>query len=125
MNKITLNLPSQQRGSFYVTCVLLLLLGGALTVVLKLAPAYTGNSVVKNAMTAAKARSDYKDLSLEDLRRELLKSVSINGVEGFDSKSINFKHENGKDYVDISYEVRVPMVYNVSAIVSFQTRYDK
>ncbi|HTQ99693.1 MAG TPA: DUF4845 domain-containing protein [Candidatus Acidoferrum sp.] len=125
MNKFKLNSLSKQRGSFFVTALMLVLLGGALTLVLKLAPAYTSNIALKNSMTAITARSDYKGMSLDEVRNELIKGLRVNAVEGFDAKYVTFAHESSKDYVDIDYEVRVAIVANISAVIEFKNRFDK
>ena len=125
MIMIKTKLPSRQRGSFYVTLTMLVLLGAALTLALKLAPAYAGNSVVKTSMAGLMAKSDYKSMSIDDIRRGLIKTMQVNSVDGFDAGKAVITHEGGKDYVDINYEIRIPIVYNVSAIVEFKNRFDK
>ena len=92
MHMIKPNLPTLQRGSFYVTGVMLLLLGGALTIVLKLAPSYTGNATLKNSMTTITARSDFKDLGIEEIRNDLLKSLRVDAIDGFDARNVKITH---------------------------------
>jgi len=125
MNMIKTKLPSRQRGSFYVTLTMLVLLGAALTLALKLAPAYAGNSVVKSSMATLMTKTEYKSMGIEDIRKSLIKTIQINNVEGFDAGKAVIAHDGGKDYVDINYEIRIPIVYNVSAIVEFKNRFDK
>lgn len=125
MNKLKMKAPVHQRGSFFVTGVMLLLLGAALTCVLKLAPAFVGNSTVKNMMATIQARSDYRSMTVDAIREDMLRSLRVNPIEGFDVKTVVIKTEGNQEFVDINYEVRVPMVMNISAIVDFRNRFPK
>jgi hypothetical protein len=125
MIMIKTKLPSRQRGSFYVTLTMLVLLGAALTLALKLAPAYAGNSVVKSSMASLMAKTEYKTMGIDDIRKSLIKTMQVNSLDGFDAGKAVITHDGGRDYVDINYEIRIPIVYNVSAVVEFKNRFDK
>ncbi len=125
MKPIKSKLPAGQRGSFYVTVTMLVLLGAAVTFALKVAPAYIGNSTLKNSMAAIMAKSDYKSMDIDEIRKELIKSMVVNSIEGFDAKNVVLKRESGNEYVDINYEVRSALVYNISVVIEFKNRFNK
>ncbi len=125
MNKINTQLPSRQRGSFYVTVFMLVLMGAAVTFGLKVAPAYAGNAILKSSMTVIMAKKEYKDMDIDAIRKDLGKTLQVNKVEGLSLQDIVIKREGGKEYVDINYEIRNPLVLNISVVVAFQNRFDK
>ena len=125
MNKINSQLPSRQRGSMYVTLFMLLLLGCVITFALKVAPAYTGNAILKSSMSAIMAKKEFKDMDIAELRSELSKSLRVNSVDGFETTNMKITHEAGKDYADITYEIRNHLAANMSVVVEFNNRFDK
>lgn len=118
-------LPARQRGAFYATVILLVLVGAVLTATLKIVPAYNDDNMVQQAMDSVLGHPDYKTMSIADIRREILRSLRVNNVENFDAENVKLVRDSGKDYVDITYETRIPMVANIFAVVVFSRRYDK
>lgn len=125
MNRITTQLPTRQRGALYATVILLVLVGSVITAALKIVPAYTNDNIVQKAMEAITERADYKTMSISDIRKEVARSLQVNRVENFNTENVMLAREAGKEYVDVVYETRIPMVANISAIVAFNKRYDK
>lgn len=117
-------LPARQHGSFYSTVVIVAMFGIFLTVALKLAPAYMDNNVIVNAMEGVAANSSLKEMSVTEIREGLYKTLNVNNVT-LDGDAIKVVREGSREYVEISYERRIPLFYNVAALVSFSTRFDK
>ena len=114
-----------QRGSFYTTVIMLVLLGSVLTCALKVVPLFLNNSVVRNSMESIAAKADYKTMTIGDIRKEMLRSLTVNKVEGFDADRILLTRESGSEYIDINYEARVKIVANIYAMVEFTNRFNK
>jgi hypothetical protein len=115
-----------QRGSFYTTVIMLVLLGSVLTCALKIAPLFADNAVVRNSMESIAAKGDYKTMGISEIRTEMLRSLQVNNVEGFDAENIVLTREpGGVEYIDINYEARVKIVANIYALVDFTNRFDK
>jgi len=125
MNRIITKLPAHQRGAFYATVILLVLVGAVITAALKIVPAYNDDNIVQASMLAISLRPEYKEMGIADIRKELLRSLQVNNVENFDAQAVQLTREAGQDYVDVTYERRIPMVANIFAVIAFNKRYDK
>lgn len=118
------NLPKRQQGSFYSTVIIVAMFGIFLTAALKIAPAYMDHNVVTNTMDGIVANNDMGEMNINDIRDSLMKTLSINNVK-LSGDAIKLVQEGGQEFVDINYETRVPLFYNISAVVSFTNRYEK
>lgn len=120
----SVKLSGRQQGSFYSTAIIVILFGVFLTVALKIAPAYMDNSVIKNAMEGIDANNDLAQMPLAEIRTSIMRTLNTNNVE-FDASNITLVEEGGSEYIDIVYERRIPLFSNISALVSFEQRYEK
>ena len=125
MRHFNTQLPARQRGALYAAVILLLLVGAVITATLKIVPAYNDNNIVKAAVESIAARPEHKTMSISDIRKDVLRSLRVNNIENFDADDVKSTREAGKDYIDVVYETSVPMVANISAVVSFNYRYNK
>ena len=125
MRHFNTQLPARQRGALYAAVILLLLVGAVITATLKIVPAYDDNNIVKAAVESIAARPEHKTMSISDIRKDVLRSLRVNNIENFDADDVKSTREAGKDYIDVVYETSVPMVANISAVVSFNYRYNK
>ena len=125
MRHFNTQLPARQRGALYAAVILLLLVGAVITATLKIVPAYNDNNIVKAAVKSIAARPEHKTMSISDIRKEVLRSLRVNNIENFDADDVRLTREAGKDYIGVVYETSVPMVANISAVVSFNYRYNK
>jgi len=119
------SMPGSQGGSMYSTLIMVILFGLVLTAGLKIAPAYLDNNVISNAMSTISANNDIAAMNIRDIRADLYKTFTTNGIENFDMNSVVVTKENGKEYIDIDYEARKTLFYNIDAVVSFKNRFDK
>jgi hypothetical protein len=117
-------MPRGQQGSFYSTAIIVVMFGVFLTTALKIAPAYMDNNVVTNAMESVAANNNLKEMSQADIRASVMKTLNVNNV-ALDSNAIKVVQEGSAEFVVISYEARVPLFYNISAIVAFDNRFEK
>ena len=116
---------ASQRGSFYMTAIMLVLLGGLLTCVLKIAPLYMDNSAIVNSMEGIAAKSEYKTMSIGDIRKDMLRALQVNRIEGFDAENIKLAKEGSQEFVDINYESRVLIIGNLYAVIDFKNRFNR
>jgi len=117
-------LPQRQQGSFYSTVIIVAMFGIFLTAALKIAPAYMDNNVIKNTMEGITANNDLSEMTITDIRDSMMKTLNINNV-ALNGDALQLVQEGSREYVDINYERRVPLFYNISAVVSFNHRYEK
>lgn len=117
-------LPQRQIGSFYSTVIIVAMFGIFLTAALKLAPAYMDNGVVVNTMEGLAAEKDLGEMTITEIRADMLRSLGVNNVT-LSGDTITLVEEGGQEFVDIVYETKVPLFYNISALVSFNNRFEK
>lgn len=114
-----------QRGSIYTTMVLVALFGLFILAGLKIVPAYIDNNVIVNAMNGMAANNGLAEMNIADIRSTLMRTLNTNRVEGFDAANVVLVKEGGKEYIDVNYEARKPLFYNIEAVVIFKNRFEK
>lgn len=114
---------SQSGGSVITTLLIVALIGIVLLAGLKIAPAYLDHSVITNAIRGVLAKSGNRP-SVGEIRSAVMRTANVNGIRDFDSESIKLVREGGQEYVLLAYEQRVPLFYNIDAVVSFEDRFE-
>ena len=116
----------KQRGaSFLAAMIMLALLGLFILASLKLAPAYVDHNVIMNTLENIKANNNMNDMSIREIRSSLSRTLITNNIRDFDTNAITLIEENnGNTYINIEYESRVELFYNISALVHFEDRID-
>ena len=125
MNKIRMNPASQLGASLWGIMLLVGLIGLVLTMALKIAPAYMTNNIIVNAMNGVIANNDIKTMQIGEIRNDVMRTVRTNRIEGFNPADIKVSRENNVEYLDINYETRVHLMYNIDAVVMFNNRFNK
>lgn len=114
-----------QRGaSFTSTLIGLIVAGIFFAVGFKLFSAYWDHATINSIVKTVSQDPDELSKSLRELRRDLDKKLYINQVELPEKDSLQIRLEEGVIYFDLVYEVRVPMFYNVDALVMFEEHYE-
>lgn len=116
---------SRQRGSIYASLVMIALVAIFLVAALKIVPAYVNNNVITNAMEGIREDYDIAAMGIPEVRTRLMRTLNTNRVEGFDSSNVVVVREGNKEYIEINYETRVRLFYNIDAVVTFENRFDK
>ena len=125
MNVIASSTLQKQRGSAYSTMIMVVLIAMFLTAALKLAPAYLANNVINNAMASIAENNDMAVISIGEIRSALMRTLDTNDIRGFNAANVQVVMEGSQEFVDINYERRVPLFYNIEAVVIFENRFDK
>lgn len=115
----------RQRGSIYSTLIIVALFGMFMTVSLKIAPSYLDNKIIRNTLEGIRANNDIEELSINEIRTQLQRTLITNNIRDFDATTVTLVRERDMEYIDISYESRVPLFYNIEAVVIFSDRFDK
>jgi Domain of unknown function (DUF4845) len=91
----------------------------------KMGPVYLDNSFVVGALKSlAESESDLKQLSNRDIRTKLNKMFAINNIRGDVTKQVKIVREQNRVLVNINYEKRVPLFYNVDVVMTFNNQLD-
>ena len=111
----------QAGASFFTIIFLLVIVGMVLLSALKIAPAYMDNNVVVNAMEGIINNNDFSSMSLSDIRSDLQRTLVTNSIRDFDLGSVVLTREGNNSYIDINYESRSHLFYNIKLLLSLKT----
>ncbi len=117
-------LSQSQQGSFYSTVVLLAMFGIILTAALKIAPAYLDHKVVVDTMKGIAASKDFDAMTIEEISASLVPTMDVNNVK-LAADALKVVNDGSREFVEVSYETRVALFANISAVVSFSDRFEK
>lgn len=116
----------RQNGASFLTIIfLLIIIGMVLLSGIKVAPAYMDNNVVNNAMEGIISNNDFESMGIGDIRADLQRALITNGIREFDGSNVVLTREGDNRYIDINYEYRTPLFYNIEVVVIFENRFDK
>jgi len=119
------SIAKQKGASFFGTVMLLVVIGMVLLSGLKVAPSYLDNGVIVNAMEGMANNNDLAEMSVAEIRSSLQRSLQTNNINRFDMSSVQAVRADGQDYIDINYESRVPLFYNIEVVVIFENRFER
>ncbi len=103
----------------------ILVLGITFTIVAKLAPLYAENRYVVEALKSlGETPNGFESMTNREIEQKIYKFYTINGVRSEGAANIEIDRQTNKVLVSVNYEVRVPMFYNVDAVVSFNNVLD-
>lgn len=114
-----------QRGSIYTTMILVALFALVILAALKVAPAYIDDNTVTTTMNGMVERKELGEMSINEIRSSLMRTLNTNRILDFDASNVVLVREDGKEYIDVNYETRKPLFYNIEAVVVFKHRYEK
>ncbi len=107
----------RQSGMTLITLALLLVVIAFLALILiKLLPVYLENFSVSTSLSSLEKESG-GDIS--SLKEKLFRRFDINDVKRVERKHVKMVNQGAMTSVTVKYEVRVPMLFNVDAVVMF------
>ena len=111
--------PASQKGaSLYALIFVMTLLGIIIFAGLKISPAYIDDRIISNALRNMRDEGELAKLSLRDIRTRISRTMMANGAS-WSADYIDQVELNGVDYIQVQYEKRVEMFWNIDAIVKF------
>ncbi len=113
---------NRQKGLSLVGFVIVMAFVAVLALlVMKLFPAYNDNLKISQAMKGLEETSGLKNATRAEIVRALNKRLYINyGDKVVDvNKTLKVKKRGGKRIAYLNYEVVIPLVYNISALLTF------
>lgn len=115
-----MKLRGSQRGmSLPGILVIALMVGFFVTAAIRIAPSYIEYLTVKEVVERVATEFNVDEDTIADVRRKLATILNTNQVYDIDYKDIEVYREDGKTWIDARYEVRVPMVWRIDAVVKF------
>jgi len=116
-----MNLPRYQQGLGAIGwLILVFVFGGLLTFGLKVAPIYADNATIEKILDGVAAEPGVGSKDTGEIDRIIKARFHVNNIRDFDySKNLTIVRDNAGARLVLSYEVRVPLVYNLDLIASF------
>lgn len=118
--------PSQQRGISMIGWAVILLVAVVLgTAALRMVPVYLEHNTISSSIKSLLQDSKTALMSPGEVRGALSKRFTINQVKVISANDLVVTKEGGVLKVIADYEVREPMFYNVSIVMTFQDEFSK
>ncbi len=93
-------------------------------VAVKMIPTYLENYSIAQVLEGLQDERSVSDMSPGELKKTILKRFKINQVYNFDKDDIKITKKKKKLNVTVNYEVRKPIVGNVSVVMAFSESVD-
>ena len=113
------SLKAQKGASVFGIVILLVIVGMFLLSALKVAPSYMDNNVIVNAMEGIISNNYFEAMSISEVRASLQRTLTTNNIREFDMTNVVLTREGDDRFVDINYEPRVPLFYNIEILVVY------
>ncbi|RDE22699.1 DUF4845 domain-containing protein [Motiliproteus coralliicola] len=114
---------SYQGGWTFLGLLTFLLVAGIFVAVgFKLAPAYADHQTLKSIMRSVELDQQMLAKNKRQIELSIRKKMGINNLR-LPQEFIKITKDKGEVTMDVDYEVRIPMFYNVAAVVMFKEQY--
>ncbi len=118
-----MKLKQHQGGwSFLSLMTALIVVGVFVAVAFKLAPAYNDHQTLKSIMQSTQSDQQLMSQGKRDIRLGVGKKMRINNLD-LPKEFLKITKEKGDVFLDVEYQVRIPIFANVDALVSFKEQY--
>ncbi len=115
--------PQRQQGVTMIGWIIILAIIGFFVLwVLRLGPVYMENYSVKKALASLENDPEAYSLSAKQAKNRMDGYFNINYITTVPREAVKIKKGGGALKVEIDYEVRVPIVGNIDAILSFSDK---
>ena len=96
------------------------LIGFFALLALKLTPAYLENLRVQSVLKNLVSEGNVSTMTDQDIASSLEKRFDIEDVTRVDPrKDVKVEAQGNKKVIHVAYEVRIPLAYNISALLNF------
>lgn len=93
-----------------------------LTVGFRLAPSYIDYLTVKSAMNATSEDQELKGKGRLEVMSSLGRRLEVNNIRGLPADAFSVEPDGSGRQLVAAYEVRVPVLFNIDAVLSFDHR---
>ncbi len=111
----------EQRGISMIAVLAWLTFAAAVfTCIVKFTPLYHDNFSVEKTLDSIEERYGIEDASVADVRDWMERGFQVNNLPDEIEKSAKVRREGNEIIIDVNYERRVPMMYNIDAVLTFK-----
>ncbi|KRT56201.1 hypothetical protein Ga0074115_13422 [endosymbiont of Ridgeia piscesae] len=110
----------RESGMTAISMLLVFVMVGAVALMaIKIIPVYTEHFTVRSALESLQAESLIGRKSLSEIRKAFLRRMEVNYISTVKKEHVKVERQGSTTIVRVSYEVRIPLMGNLDAIVSF------
>ncbi len=118
--------PKNQSGySMLSLIIIVVLVVGGLLLTMKLVPLYITDFAVGKALNSLEAEKDLINWKKKDIRETIRKKLSVDYSRSMKDEEIIITKKKDNLSIDIIYEERIPVVYNLDIIAKFNHHLEK
>lgn len=116
----------QQAGySILSMIVIAILVVSGLLLTMKLVPLYITDYAVGKALQSLESEQDLVSWRKKEIRESIRKKLSVDYSRNLDDEEIVITKKKGSISIDIIYEERISLVYNLDLIAKFNHHLEK
>lgn len=101
------------------TLCVLFILGFFVMCFIRMAPPYFEYLTVKNIISKVAVETDPAVETITGIRRKIVNVFNSNQIYQLKPQDIEIYRSKGKTYIDGDYEVRLPLVWRIDAVLKF------
>jgi hypothetical protein len=87
--------------------------------IIRMAPHYFEYLSIREIVESVAADYKREENSISDIRRRIDTMFNTNQIYDLKPKDVEVFHKDGRTFIDARYEARVPLMGNISAVMSF------
>ena len=114
----------QWGASKFGVVIILLLIGSFFSIAIKIIPVYMDHNLISSVAESMLENGRTDSLTQAEVRREFANSLRVNNIRDFDTSVVTASRTNNKSEISLNYEKRVPLFYNIDAIISFSDKFE-
>ena len=97
----------------------LIMLGFFAMNIIRMTPPFLEYLSVKDVISRIAMDPDTRNLSNSDIRRKISNIFNTNQIYLLDAKDVEIFSKSGKTFIDANYEVRLPVMWKIDSILTF------
>ena len=119
-----MNTKARQKGLTFLSILIILAIGGFFVLLaLKITPIYLENQSIKSIVAGLNDDAQrLRNKTVSGVKKEIQKRFRINSIYDFPKDGYKIKKEKNKLVIDFTYDRVVPIVHNISVMVSFSDK---
>tara|TARA_R110002110_G_scaffold406421_1_gene626341 strand:- start:153011 stop:153412 length:402 start_codon:yes stop_codon:yes gene_type:complete len=99
--------------------VIMMMVGFFVMCGIRMAPPYFEYLSIREIISNLASEPDAESLSVSDIRRRLSDTFNTNQIIHLKPKEVEVYRKKGQTFIDANYEVRVPVMGRIDAVMSF------
>lgn len=116
----------KQRGSFMGWFLIIAVVLGIASFVVRLAPYYIDHATMRSILEEMVADDRIAAQSASAFKHTFSERLSINNIRGFKiAEALTVEARSGTLTVDLSYEVREPLFANADIVLTFEESFER